>query len=78
MLLCGIIDQLQQSELSGNLYYFFYQATDSRLNDASSVLRGLPHTLISRQPSLISYVRKEYDKLGKIIFEDSNSWVVLS
>lgn len=78
MLLCGIIDQLQQSEHSGNLYYFFCQATDSRLNDASSVLRGLLHTLISRQPSLISYVRKEYDKSGKTIFEDSNSWIVLS
>ncbi|KAM0457657.1 hypothetical protein ACHAPV_006551 [Trichoderma viride] len=78
MLLCGIINQLQQLELSGNLFYFFCQAADSRLNDASSVLRGLLHTLISRQPSLISHVRKEYDRSGKIIFEDSNSWIVLS
>lgn len=78
MLLCGIIDQLQESELSGNLYYFFCQATDSRLNNASSILRGLLHMLISKQPSLISYVRNEYDRSGKIIFEDSNSWVVLS
>ncbi|KAL9476914.1 hypothetical protein ACSS6W_006755 [Trichoderma asperelloides] len=78
MLLCGIIDQLQESELSGNLHYFFCQATDSRLNSASSILRGLLHMLISKKPSLISYVRKEYDKSGKLIFEDSNSWVVLS
>lgn len=78
MLLCGIIDQLQESAPSNNLYYFFYQATDSRLNNASSALRGLLHMLISKQPHLISYVRHEYDKSGKSIFEDANSWIVLS
>ncbi|KAL6800064.1 hypothetical protein J3E68DRAFT_448458 [Trichoderma sp. SZMC 28012] len=53
-------------------------ATDSRLNNASSALRGLLHMLISKQPHLISYVRHEYDKSGKSIFEDSNSWFILS
>ncbi|KAL7967112.1 hypothetical protein HDV63DRAFT_383771 [Trichoderma sp. SZMC 28014] len=46
MLLCDIIDQLRQSELSENLYYFFCQATDSRLNNASSILRGLSQIAI--------------------------------
>lgn len=78
MLLCGIIDQLHQAMFSENLCYFFCQATDKRLDNASSVLRGLLHMLISKHPSLISYVRNEYDKSGKIIFEDTNSWVVLS
>lgn len=78
MLLCGIIDQLQESAPSNSLYYFFYQATDSRLNNASSALRGLLHMLISEKPHLISYVRLEYDKSGKSIFEDSNSWIILS
>ncbi|KAL7911871.1 hypothetical protein GGI35DRAFT_301131 [Trichoderma velutinum] len=78
MLLCGIIDHLQELIPSDNLYYFFYQATDSRLNNASSALRGLLHMLISKQPHLIPYVRYEYDKSGKSIFEDSNSWIILS
>ncbi|QYT02255.1 hypothetical protein H0G86_009261 [Trichoderma simmonsii] len=78
MLLCGIIDQLQELTPPTNLYYFFYQATDSRLNNASSALRGLIHMLISKQPHLISYVRHEYDKSGKSIFEDPNSWIILS
>ncbi|KAL6816210.1 hypothetical protein V8C40DRAFT_282146 [Trichoderma camerunense] len=78
MLACGIIDHLQDLTPSTNLYYFFYQATDSRLNNASSALRGLLHMLISKQPHLISYVRREYDKSGKSIFEDSNSWIILS
>lgn len=78
MLLCGIIDHLEDLTPSTNLYYFFYQATDSRLNNASSALRGLLHMLISKQPHLISYVRYEYDQSGKSIFEDSNSWIVLS
>lgn len=78
MLLCGIIDQLQELTPPTNLYYFFYQATDSRLNNASSALRGLLHMLISEKPHLISYVRHDYDKSGKSIFEDSNSWFILS
>lgn len=78
MLLCGIIDQLQELAPADSLCYFFFQATDSHLNNASSALRGLLHMLISKQPSLLSYVRHEYNKSGKSIFEDSNSWIVLS
>lgn len=76
MLLCGIINELQSA--SSNLCYFLCQATDSRLNNASSILRGLMHMLISKQPSLISFLKPEYSKSGKLLFEDSNSWTILS
>ena len=78
MLLCGIIDELEKSiDKTALLSYFFCQATDSRINNATAVLRGLIYTLISQQPLLISYIRKKYDRAGKGLFEDANTWVVL-
>jgi hypothetical protein len=78
MLLCGIINELNRlitkSEL---LSYFFCQATDSRINSATAVLRGLIYMLVDQHPSLVSHVRKKYDQAGKTLFEDSNAWVAL-
>ncbi|KAF2452262.1 NACHT domain-containing protein [Lineolata rhizophorae] len=79
MLLCGIIDELQQSiAKTGLVSYFFCQATDSRINTATAVLRGLLFLLVSQQPSLVAYVRKKYDHAGKTMFEDANAWVALT
>ncbi|EUC27266.1 hypothetical protein COCCADRAFT_41952 [Bipolaris zeicola 26-R-13] len=79
MLLCGIIDELQNGiPRTALLLYFFCQATDSRINSATAVLRGLLYMLLRRQPSLISHVSKKYDDAGKGLFEDANAWVVLS
>ncbi|KAG4442537.1 hypothetical protein IFR05_001949 [Cadophora sp. M221] len=79
MLLCGIINELKKSlPKSTLLSYFFCQATNSRINNATAVLRGLIYLLVNEQPSLISHVRKRYDQAGKAIFEDPNSWLVLS
>jgi hypothetical protein len=79
MLLCGVIDELQKSMAqTGLLSYFFCQATDSRTNSATAVLRGLLYLLVDQQPSLISHVRKKYDHAGKALFEDANAWVALS
>ncbi|KAK0674630.1 hypothetical protein QBC41DRAFT_264172 [Cercophora samala] len=81
MLLCGIIDELQRLNAGSDdtsLAWFFCQATDSRINNATSVIRGLLSLLIEQQPSLISYVREEYDRAGKSLFEDANSWFALS
>jgi hypothetical protein len=79
MLLCEIIDDLQHStNINGVLSYFFCQATDSRINSAAAVLRGLIHNLVDQQPSLICHVRKRYDHIGKSLFEDVNAWVALS
>ncbi|KAA8629413.1 hypothetical protein SMACR_08962 [Sordaria macrospora] len=58
MLLCGIIDELEQRVIAdgGNLAYFFCQATDSRINNATAVLRGLIYLLAHQQPRLLSYL----------------------
>ena len=78
MLLCGIIDELRKSPNVCLLSFFFCQATDRRINNATAVLRGLIYLLIDQQPSLVSHVRKKYDHSGKSIFKDVNSWVTLS
>lgn len=78
MLLCGIIDMLKNTAPSANISFFFCQATDHRINNATAVLRGLIYMLVIQQPALISHLRKSYDGFGKERFEGPNSWVVLS
>ena len=84
MLLCGIIDEmstltrLEDKSATTLLSFFFCQATDSRINNAAAVLRGLIYLLIDQQPSLLSHVRHKYDHAGKDLFEDANAWVALS
>ncbi|KAH9206332.1 NACHT domain-containing protein [Leptodontidium sp. 2 PMI_412] len=79
MLLCGIADELQNSlARAALLSYFFCQATDSRINSATAVLRGLIYLLVDQQPSLVSHVQTSYDKAGKALFEDANAWVALT
>ncbi|EXU95032.1 HET, NACHT and WD40 domain protein [Metarhizium robertsii] len=79
MLLCGIIDELKKSIAETHLLSFFYcQATDSRINSATAVLRGLLYLLIDQQPSLIWHIQKQHDLAGKNVFEDTNAWVALS
>ncbi|CAM1503447.1 Fc.00g082230.m01.CDS01 [Cosmosporella sp. VM-42] len=77
MLLCGIIDELNK-ETGWLLSYFFCQATDSRINSATAVLRGLIYLLVDKQPSLLSHVQEKYNHAGKGLFEDVNAWVALS
>ncbi|KAH6898095.1 hypothetical protein B0T10DRAFT_431808 [Thelonectria olida] len=76
MLLCGIIDELKKD--SQPLSYFFCQATEADLASEMAVLRGLIYLLIQRQPSLISFIRSDYDKKGKNLFEGINSSIALS
>ncbi|KAF2633809.1 WD40 repeat-like protein [Macroventuria anomochaeta] len=79
MLLCGIINELQKTVAgTASVSYFFCQATDSRINSAAAVLRGLLYLLVSEQPALIAHVRKRYDQAGKSMFEDANAWVALT
>jgi NACHT domain/Heterokaryon incompatibility protein (HET) len=79
MLLCGIVDELENSMAKSDLFsYFFCQATDSRINNATAVLRGLIYLLVYQQPSLITHIRKKYDHAGKKLFEDANAWTALS
>jgi hypothetical protein len=54
MLICGILDKmspltrLRDKEATTLLLYFFCQATDSRINSAAAVLRGLIYLLIDQ------------------------------
>ena len=77
MLLCGVINELKRLPAT-NTSYFFCQATNARINTATAVLRGLIYLLIDRRPSLISHIRDKYDRAGKQLFEDANSWIALS
>jgi hypothetical protein len=79
MLLCGVIEEL--TRLYGNntsISFFFCQATDMRINSATSVLRGLIYLLVKNHPSLLHHVRARYDYAGKTLFEDINAWNALS
>ncbi|KAI0570382.1 vegetative incompatibility protein HET-E-1 [Pyrenophora tritici-repentis] len=79
MLLCGLVNELQGSMPRTELLsYFFCQATDSRINGATGVIRGLLYMLVNQQPSLMLHIRRKYDHAGKALFEDANAWVVLS
>jgi Cdc6-like AAA superfamily ATPase len=79
MLLCGIINELKKSIAKTDLLsYFFYQATDLRINNATAALRGLVYMLVVQQPSLISHVLEKHKHAGKTLFEDVNAWVALS
>lgn len=79
MLLCGIVDKLKNSSVKSQLLSFFFcQATDSRINNAIAVLRGLIRQFVNQQPWLILHFQKKYDDRGKELFEDINSWVAVS
>lgn len=76
MLLCGLIDELQRQNIKP--CYFFCQATDPRLNSATAVLRGLIYLLVDTNRQLLSPIQEKYDQAGAALFQDANSWVVLS
>ena len=79
MLLCGIIDELKKSAAKTDvLSYFFCQATDSRINNATAVLRGLMFLLLIQQPLLVSHVKVKHVHAGISLFEGPNAWVALS
>jgi hypothetical protein len=79
MLLCGIIDHLEQPPTDGWVCsYFFCQATDERINTAISVVRGLIFMLLDQDASLVSHLKKKYNTAGKALFEDTNAWQALT
>lgn len=79
MLICGIIEELTRLYgQNANISFFFCQATDMRINTATSVLRGLIYLLVTKQPSCLHHVQAQYDYAGKTLFEDVNAWNALS
>ena len=80
MLIIGIIKELLQqvqSEPSQSIAYFLCQATDPKLNNATSILRSLVYMLIRQQPHLISHLRERYDTDPKL-FESGSTFYSLS
>ncbi|KAK0720354.1 hypothetical protein B0H67DRAFT_599864 [Lasiosphaeris hirsuta] len=77
MLLCGIINELERAMVAGghchNLAYYFCQATDSRINSATAVLRGLIYLLVHRQPRLLLHLPKDTYPSDDVV-----AWIVLS
>jgi hypothetical protein len=74
MLLYGVINELKKLTAdTGNLSFFFYQATKLQINNATAVLHDLKYLLVVQQPSLISYVRKKYDDVSESLFSDQNT-----
>lgn len=78
MLMINIIKELQSIPGSSPLSFFFCQATDAGLNNATAVLRGLAYKLAEQQPFLMSYIREKYDTAGRKLFEDGNAFVAVS
>lgn len=78
MLLCGIIESLEENEeVEDEMAYFFCQATDTRINAAAAILGGLTFYLARRKRSLLSYVRERHLSPGKSLFDGPNSWVTI-
>jgi hypothetical protein len=78
MLLCGIIDELMKStKHNANVSFFFCQATDDRINNATAVLCGLIYQLVNQQKSLLSHIENESD-LGKPRFKGVSAWTAFS
>ncbi|KAK1855471.1 vegetative incompatibility protein HET-E-1 [Colletotrichum chrysophilum] len=76
MLICDVIEELEKQNYEP--VYFFCEAGDTRLNMANAVLRGLLYSFLSRNPSCISQIQEKYERRGKVVFEDTNSWDVLT
>ncbi|KKF92490.1 Vegetative incompatibility protein HET-E-1 [Ceratocystis platani] len=72
MLLCGIIDELERTNPT-SLSYFFCQATNHRVNTATSVLRGLIYRLARQNPHLNTHVRDKYD-YNQNLFQSTGAW----
>ena len=71
MMAIALIDELSHRlrtdpEL-GILSYFFCQVTDSTLNNAISVLRGLIY-MLTEQNTLVEPLKKEFERAGSKLF----------
>ncbi|RYP02629.1 hypothetical protein DL764_005711 [Monosporascus ibericus] len=87
MLLIAIVDELERQleqlkqphqQSTTVLSYFFCQGTNSVLNNATAVLRGLIYLLGVQNLSLLSHLRKRYDTARSKLFEGPNVFFSLS
>lgn len=77
MLLCGLINEFQADGVT-RPYYFFCQASDSRLNSATKVLRSLVYSIACEDEQALSCVMAKYTHAGKDLFYNINAWSALS
>ncbi|KAJ6263555.1 ATP-dependent RNA helicase DRS1 [Drechslerella dactyloides] len=83
MLMTGIVDYLStQLGISPEpiaMSYFFCQAADDRLNNASAIVKGLLHNLLAQtaNSSLIHYLQEKFEKRGARMFEGSSACFIL-
>lgn len=78
MSVCGIIDHVRAlSDSNTILSYFFCDASDSSLNNATSILRGIVYSLIFQNSTALSYVRERFKKLRKPLADLRLAWPVL-
>ncbi|XEV04990.1 hypothetical protein FSHL1_010277 [Fusarium sambucinum] len=81
MSVCGIINYINsQSTNKGpkiNLSHFFCEASDSNLNNATSVLRGIVYSLIFQNHVALSYVQERYKEISKPLSDQRLAWPVL-
>lgn len=71
MLVNGVINELTNSMDSSNLLsYFFCQDTDSRINNATAVLRGLMSLLVNQHSEVTRYfslVKEETSEQNRVL-----------
>lgn len=83
MLICGIIKELEKSASNMSKAqlpcYFFCQASDTRLNSATAVLRGILFLLADQHSTLFDLnILERYRRMGESLFTDINAWSALS
>jgi hypothetical protein len=83
MSICGainhlsLISNLAKQDSNTYLSYFFCDATDSKLNNATSVLRGIVYSIIFQNSMALSYIRERYKDLAKPLSDPRLAWPVL-
>lgn len=77
MMLCGVINELEATQDSATVSYFFCQASNDSLNSAVAVLRGLIYSLISKRPFLMKHVEARYNGHDSSLFKNHNAWIVV-
>lgn len=86
MLMIGLIDTLchgqsfasRTDNRSPFVSYFLCQANDSRLNNATAILRGLLYLVMAQQPFLLQHLRSRYESTGRQLFEGPDAVYSLS
>ncbi|CAG7555219.1 unnamed protein product [Fusarium equiseti] len=83
MSVCGIIDHINvlsvrvSKDSKPIVSYFFCDASDSNLNNATSVLRGIVYSIIFQNSMALSYVRERFKELSKPLSHPKLAWPVL-